>query len=284
MKKKYIFLALTIILTSLIILNCSKINTNKMNEQKKILFLHHSTGFRIWKGGKTDILSRILYKMTKRSVVEKWFLKYNKKNFKKYIISEKNFPKKEPYGWKNYPYDYYNIWVKNAGPVHYMEEPTLEMLTKENDLIIWKHCFPVGNMLESEVPDINSEIKTLENYKLQYKALKTKMHEFPETKFLIWTGAALVEGATDEKQAKRASAFHNWVINEWDEQGDNIFIWDFYDLETEGGLYLAPDNATSPNNSHPSSSFSKKVFPYFCNRIVDVIENNGDSGNISGKP
>ena len=51
----------------------------------------------------------------------------------KYFIEEKIFPKAEPYGWNNYPYDYYNIWVKNAGEQPFMEEPTLEILTKEYD-------------------------------------------------------------------------------------------------------------------------------------------------------
>ena len=109
------------------------------------------------------------------------------------------------------------------------------------------------------------------------------MKEFPDTKFLVWTGAALVEAATNEEQAKRAKKFRDWVVNEWDEPGDNIFIWDFYELETEGGIYLAPQNAVSPTNSHPSPAFSNKVYPYFCQRIVDVLENNGDSTDLTGK-
>ena len=181
----------------LICIGCSN-NSNKMdsmNNETKILFLHHSTGNNIWKGGKTGLFYRAMRKakINLNSEVEKWFTKYNKTKGTNYTIQEQAFPKKEPYGWKNYPYDYYNIWVKNAGNEPYMEESTLEMLTKENDLIIWKHCFPVGSILESEAPDINSETKTLENYKLQYVALKTKMKEFPDTKFLVWTGAALVE-------------------------------------------------------------------------------------------
>ena len=37
--------------------------------------------------------------------------------------------------------------------------------------------------------------------------------------------------------------FFQWVKNEWDTEGDNIFIWDFYELETEGGIYLTEKNA-----------------------------------------
>ena len=78
---------------------------------KKIIFLHHSTGKNIWLG-KTN---RYINKLTGRSDVVKYFREYNKKNGEDFHIEECVFPKKLPYGWKNYPYDYYNIWVKNAG-------------------------------------------------------------------------------------------------------------------------------------------------------------------------
>ena len=63
---------------------------------------------------------------------------------------------------------------------------------------------------------------------------------------------------------------------------DNIFLWDFYELETEGGLYLKPEYATSPTNSHPNKDFAQKVAPYFCQRIVDVIENDGTKTTLTG--
>jgi len=65
-----------------------------------------------------------------------------------YTITEQFFPRKELYGWNNYPYDYYNIWVKNAGDQPYLNEPTLEILTRQYELIIFKHCYPVSNINE----------------------------------------------------------------------------------------------------------------------------------------
>ncbi len=232
-----------------------------------ILFLHHSTGNNIWNGGVKD-----------------WFDDYNQTHNKNYTIVEQDFPKRSPYGWKNYPFDYWNIWVNNAGSEPYKQEPTLEMITKEYDVVIWKHCFPVSN-IKTDIgnPRVSSEEKRLENYKLQYQALKEKMKEFPDTKFIVWTPAALVEPSTTENQALRTQEFYNWVKDEWDEKNDNIFLWDFYILETEGGLYLTPENAQSPTNSHPSESFSKSVAPLFCQRIIDVIQGDGDNKKITGK-
>ena len=87
------------------------------------------------------------------------------------------------------------------------------------------------------------------------------MHEFPENKFIVWTPAVKHKNLMTEDEAIRTRQFYDWMINEWDEKGDNIFIWDFYKYETEGGLYLAEKNAYSPNNSHPNRNFSGRMAP-----------------------
>lgn len=205
------------------------------------------------------------------------FESHNRTNKTAYKITRQFFPKSTPYGWSNYPYDYYNIWVKNGGENSYLEEPTLEILTKEFDVIIFKHCFPVSRIVEdSSHPDINSSVKSIENYKLQYEALKNKMHQFPNNKFIVWTPAANTQQAMTEDEAKRTRLFYEWMMNEWDEKGDNIFVWDFYQYETQGGLYMAVGNAYSPGNSHPNKEFSARMAPIFAKYIIDVIENRID--------
>jgi len=259
-----------LILFSLALLTGCGTNQEPM---KKIIFLHHSTGNVVW-NGKTN---RYIGKLTGKGDVQKFFDMYNRKNETAYEIRDLNFPKSEPYGWKNYPYDYYNIWVKNAGEEPYMEEPTLEILTRDYDLIIFKHCYPVSNIKEDTgSPDIDSPVKSIENYKLQYEALKNKMHQFPDKKFIVWTPAVNTEALMSEDEAIRTKEFRNWVVNDWDEKGDNIFIWDFYSYETDGGLYLAERNAVSPQNSHPNSEFAGRVAPLFGKYIIDVIESSVD--------
>jgi hypothetical protein len=214
-----------------------------------------------------------MYKLSRKGSVQRYFDEYNRVNKTNYVISDLIFPKKNPYGWKNYPYDYYNIWVKNAGRESYMEEPTLEMLTSEYDIIIFKHCFPVGRIMEDLAPaDINSQEKRLGNYKLQYDALKRKMHSFPATKFIVWTPPALVKSQVTEEEATRTQKFHKWLTEEWKEKGDNIYLWDFYAYETEGSLYLKEEYAYSVLDSHPSKSFSERMAQQFSRFIIDVIQ------------
>lgn len=252
------------------------------------IFLHHSTGQNIWNGG-----------------VSAWIDRYNGENGTDYRIIEKIFPKNEPYGWSNYPFDYWNIWVKHAGDKPYvrtdnpkrllrgvakkilrgvsMGEPTLEMLTRDYNLIVWKHCFPVSGIQEDTgTPDISSPYKSLENYRAQYLALRDRMHEFPDTRFLVWTAAALPEQATTEDEARRAREFVAWVRDEWDLKGDNIFLFDFYALETEGDLYMRDDYAVAPRDPHPNPEFSQRAASLFAQRIVDVLEDRGDESPLTG--
>ena len=226
-----------------------------------VLFLHHSTGLNVWTGG-----------------VEQWFSKHQSQS--QYSISEQHFP----VNFGNDPFDYWNIWVKHAGPKPFINEPTLEMIAKEYNVVIFKHCFPVSVIEPGNVkPSVGSNQKTLDNYKLQYAALFTKLLEFPKTKFILWTGASLVKGSTTPENAQRAKEFFEWVKNDWDKPGDNIFLWDFQSLETEGGLYLLDKFAVGPDDSHPNKVFSREVAPLFCQRIVDVIEGRGDRGDRTGR-
>lgn len=273
------------------------VSLNSCKEKEKtsdmnILYIHHSTGGVIWQGEKASIITRAARKVSTRfadalggqAKLPALFEKYNKDNGKNYLITETAFPKAAPYGWHNYPYDYYDIWVKHAGNEPYMEEPTLEILTKQYQVISFKHCYPVSNIkADQDSSSIDSDYKSLANYKLQYNALRDKMHEFPNTKFILWTGAVRVKSALSEDEALRAREFFTWVKEEWDLPEDNIFIWDFYELETEGGLYLKDEYATSDTDSHPNTVFASKAVGLVFNRIVDVIENNGTRTNLKGE-
>ena len=268
---KQSFVILTIFLISMLFTNC---NQQQELTDMNIIYLHHSTGGVIWEGSSS---------LFKNGSLQYLFRKYNKANQKSYLIEERVFPKSSPYGWNNYPFDYYNIWVKNAGDKPFMEEPTLELLTKQYQVVIFKHCFPVSNIkAEQDSSDINSNVQTIGNYKLQYDALRDKLHEFPEVKFILFTGATQVRANTTEDEAERTKAFFKWVTEEWDLPNDNIYLWDLYGLQTEGGLYFKNEYAVSPTDSHPNKYFAGRVVKLLFNRIIDIIDNDGKSTYLTG--
>lgn len=233
----------------------------------RIIYLHHSTGANIWNGGVPDRIAD-----------------YNTANGTDYRITERPYPD-SPYPWNNYPYDYWKLWVDTTGPTGFDGQDTLDTLTDDYDLVVFKHCFPVSDIeADTGSADAGSDWKSLENYRRQYDALKARMHQFPAKKFIVWTGAALTQQSTSPESAERARQFFTWVRNSWDETGDNIFVWDFWSLETGGGLYLKAAYAADPYDSHPNATFSASVAPYVARRIIDVIEGSGDRTSITGTP
>jgi hypothetical protein len=232
-----------------------------------IIFLHHSTGHVIWNGG-----------------VPEWVVSYNSANATNHGIEELAFPDGAGYPWSNYPYDYWYLWVDNAGPDPVEGQPTLEMLSQTHEVIVFKHCYPVSHIVpDTGSPSISSSLKARENYELQYEALKQKLHGFPDNRFIVWTGAALTEASTTPEEAQRARDFFDWVKGTWDESGDNIYLWDFWQLETEGGLYLLDSYAASASDSHPNSTFAATVAPLLGQRIIDVIDGQGDLSSLTGE-
>ena len=134
-----------------------------------------------------------------------------------------------------------------------------------------------------DTADINSDFKTIANYKLQYLALRKKLSEFPNTKFILFTGAAPVKSQISEDEARRAKEFFDWVVKEWNLADDNIYIWDFYNLQTDGGIYFKDINAYSVTNSHPGEVFSGYVSQLLFDRIIDVIKTNGSETTLTGE-
>lgn len=121
-----------------------------------IIFLHHSTGGVIFDDGH----------------VFDWFSAYNAAHNFSYSITERAYPT-GTYPWENYPYDYWNLWVNGACRADEPSRHCLAQLAAEYDLVIFKNCYPVIPIEEDTgSPDIKSSRKSLENYKLQYSAVR----------------------------------------------------------------------------------------------------------------
>jgi len=283
-KNRFIFLFVTLLIVAAT--GCEKAETSdEQNETDKtidIVYLHHSTGRVIWEG-QPSLLEK-LGVGTDQPAIPAYLEEYNDQYATDYQITAREFPAASPYGWNNYPYDYYNIWVKHGDEQYFQEEPTLKVLSAEYDVIVFKHCFPVSHMQQGSSPgDPDSPDKTLVNYMAQYVLLKDKMHAYPNTKFLLWTGPALLQSHTNEREALNTKEFYEWVKNTWDKPGDNIYLWDFRELETEGSLYLKIENAAGPDNSHPSYKFGQAAAKLFVQRLTDVIEDDGTNTERTGK-
>lgn len=237
---------------------------------QKAIFLHHSTGNGVYVVGK----------------VPTWISTYNSSHGTNYKISDRSYPN-TPYTWANYPYDYWNLWINGTCDSSNPNIECLNTLCTNFDVIIYKHCFPGARIvIDDAVSAINSSKRTLGNYKLQYRALRTLMDSYPQNKFIIWTLAPLHRLDTNEENAARAKEFVGWVKNEWlTEDGKvhpNIFIFDFWELAAESNpsptngkvncLKYDYEKSHTENDSHPNKTANEYIGPKFAEFIVKVIE------------
>ena len=240
-----------------------------MPTNSEVVFLHHSTGGVIWGGG-----------------VDTAITAYNTANTTTYNVTQVAYPD-SPYPWANYPYDYWHLWIDGGGQAgigQWAGVPTLTSFTDVNQVVVFKHCYPVSDIgANTGSPDVSSSSKTIQNYQLQYNALRDHLLTFSSNRFIVWTGAARVEASSSTADGQRARQFFAWVKDVWDVPGDNIYVWDFYELETEGGNFLLDQYSAGSGDSHPSSAFAQTVAPFFAQRIIDVIEGRGDIGSLTGE-
>ncbi|MBI5062309.1 MAG: hypothetical protein HZB87_02225, partial [Desulfatitalea sp.] len=217
--------------------------------------------------------------------VANWFQTYNQSNDTNLQITERAYPS-SPYPWDNYPYDYWNLWVNAACDSSDPDIECLNTLTQDYEVVVFKHCYPGAAVLEdSGTASVSSSEKRLENYRLQYRALRSLMDGYPNTIFIVWTLAPLHRLATSPDDAARAKQFVDWVNTDFlteDGNHPNIFIFDFWGIVAEDDptpvngqvncLRYAFESSHDSGDSHPNQSANEVAGPAFAQRIVDAIQ------------
>ncbi len=241
-------------------------------QEDKAYFLHHSTGGGVYNQG--NVKGRINA--------------YNQENGTNYQIADKAYPN-SPYPWHNYAYDYWNLWINGECNNSNPNIECLESMTERYEIVIFKHCFPGADVLpDIPNPSVSSEVKCLANYKLQYRALRDKMANFPNNKFVVWTLAPrhrLYAPAQSAARAARAREFVNWVKNEWltedGEDHSNIFIFDFFNIVAESDpnppngqvncLKYDYERSHTGNDSHPNQLANEVAGEAFANFLINKV-------------
>lgn len=233
-----------------------------------VIYLHHSTGNNIWDGGVPEAVEA-----------------QNEANDADIRIKHQNYPYK-PHPWENNPYEYWNLWVNHSGENRYEEQPTLEQIASDFDVIVWKNCYITAGMEPDDGnPDVSSQKKTMANFKLQYEALKEKMNAFDDKTFIVWTVPPKTKGDTTDEAAELTNEFVAWTKDEWDVEGDNIYLWDYHALAMEGtpdGVHPPEGYSVGEQDSHPGEAISQSASKRFAQRLSDVMAGKGDSAPITG--
>ncbi len=243
--------------------------------QKKFrsgIFLHHSTGGRIWgpntfpnSSSKISIPTEItkynssmeLKSSEQFQFKESWFLPEDNEWYIVRDFFEGKINGKNPeYNFKNEnPADYYYNY----------------------DIIMIKSCYPSSKMVESSDGD-DRKVKSLTNYKNHWRAIIRIMEQHPDNFFVIWTNAPLEARSTNTTEAMLSKEFCNWAKNilaqgkdpEYGAFPKNVYVFDFFSKLTAANGIMEDKYRDYPEDSHPNSYATELVAPILVKEVFDA--------------
>lgn len=149
----------------------------------------------------------------------------------------------------------------------------------ENEIILFKSCFPNSNLSGSpdDPPTAGSYDYTVGSAKYIYTLLLDYFVTRPDKMFVVLTAPPV----TDPTYAENARSFNTWLVNDWlrTYSGKNVFVFDFYNILTgtnnhhrfvNGQIeYIADQGgntsayASSEGDDHPNATGSQKATSEF---------------------
>jgi len=217
--------------------------------RQHLLFIHHSVG-ESWlnQGGLKDSLSRLgigVHSATYGSDIGQntdmsdWVSKFNK-HFEKMM-----------------KYDIPPDILYHAG--------------MENDIIMFKPCFPNSDISSDGTPPGNpfENARTVWNYKSVFEDLRGYFSKAPQKLFIYVTAPPLVPGQTSIENAGRIRQFNNWVkndfVNDYKKQAGsaNFLVFDLFDVLADSSNCLQPGYRNSDTDSHPNANGCREATSHF---------------------
>ncbi len=252
--KRYLILILAIIFSG---------STFSQERFRSGIFLHHSTGDRIWgpNGSSTSVPDEIV--------------KYNSS----FGYSGDEICSLNESGWPVNPWD--NEWER-WHRIFDNEDPEADILPflLSNKIIVIKSCFPSSSMLGLGTPSdtLTPTMKSIYNYKWHWRNFIKVMEKHPEVFFVVWTNAPLVAGATNDNAAFYSHEFCTWAKDTLAKDLDplfggfpeNVYVFDFFHKLVGTDYKLKPEYAVSSTNSHPNAAATELIAPQFVEEVFDA--------------
>jgi uncharacterized repeat protein (TIGR01451 family) len=163
------------------------------------------------------------------------------------------------YSWFTGPHrDTYLVDLYAEGNQHSSYSRLADNPGGENDIIMFKSCFPNSNLdgnpdgPPAASADYTSDL-TVANAKRIYLDLLNYFGAHQNKLFVVITAPPLANFDTDSTRAANARAFNNWLANDWlsSYAYNNVAVFDFYNvLTSNGGTPSINDLGASTGNHH----------------------------------
>jgi hypothetical protein len=222
------------------------VDPGKLSKPLSMVWLHHSTGDALLRGGLLDAL--------RADGVVFHDINYGEAGVDGYVVG-----------------DHTDIpdWPKTFNTPKYFNVVKTWKLSgqKHHDIVMFKSCFPNSNITSDGM---------LEQYKRYFNDLLATIRANPDILFIGMSTPPLVKADTTPEAAKRARAWAHWLTTEFARDVRNVRIFDLFDAlsiaaDRPDANTLVPQFSTNPKDSHPSPRGARAVtrlfIPWF-NRVV----------------
>ncbi len=219
----------------------------KPSKQLSMVWLHHSTGDRLLRGG-------MLAALQANGLVFS-DINYREAVVDGYVIGDHTDIADWPKAF-NTPkfFDAIRTWELTGG-------------RKQHDVVMFKSCYPNSNITSDAM---------LERYKTDFAALLPTFVAHPDILFIAMSTPPLVKRQTTPAAAKRAREWSRWLTGDYAARAKNVKVFDLFDAlaiapDAPNANTLVPQFASGRGDSHPSAEGAQAVtrlfIPWF-NRVV----------------
>src|SRR4029078_4002287 len=218
----------------------------KPSRALSMVWLHHSTGDALLKGGLLDAL--------RGDNIAVHDLNYSEATVDGYVIGDHTDVPEWPKTF-NTPkfFDTVTSWELSGG--------------KHHDVVMFKSCFPNSAITSDAM---------LDEFKQHYNALLPTFKAHPEMMFVAMSTPPLVKAKTDPDAAVRARKFAAWITTESAAGVKNVKVFDLFTAlailpDKPDANTLVPQFSEGKKDSHPSrdgaQAVTRQFIPWF-NRAV----------------
>jgi hypothetical protein len=222
-------------------------NPGKLPKTLSMVWLHHSTGDALLKGG--------LLAALRDDGVDFHDINYDEAAVDGYVVGDHtDIPDwTKTFNTPKY-FDVVKSWERPAG-------------AKPHDIVMFKSCYPNSNITSDAM---------LAEYKQVFEGLLPTIRANPQILFIGMSTPPLVKAKTTPEAARRARAWSRWLTTEYARDQKNLKIFDLFDAlavadDKPNGNTLVPQFAKGEKDSHPVDEGARAVtrlfIPWF-NRSV----------------
>jgi len=236
------------------------------NTNKRILFIHHSTGGNLIKEGNLrDEVKKL------NPSIELWDHNYNLFPIFTTLLANNTHLKGLSDAQGQVTGKDYNIVLSNNSPKEYADifsrdpsDPTLQAILSY-DIIAFKNCYPTTRITSDQ---------QLEDHIKYYTIVRDSLKKYPNKQFILLTPPPARKETTNSENAKRAIKLVSWLNSDEFLQGvSNIHIFDFFGLLADGNGMLKKDyERLLPWDSHPNKKANLAVAPVFAKYLVNLSD------------